>query len=332
MTVRDRAVIFHGFGGPEVLRVEEVPPRALTGREVRIDVQAFALNRADLMFIHGEHYTIPRFPSRIGSEAVGLVTEIGPEVQGLSVGDRVSSIPFFTTTDGVQGTSAVLPEDYLVHSSPELSDAEACAVWMQYLTPYFAFVDVARLEEGATALVTAASSTSGLGAVQIARLLGVRTIATTRSRHKVDLLRASGATGVVVMGEDDLAAEISRVSGGRGIAAAFDPIGGTSLSDYVDHLADGAVVLGYGTLSDLQPEVPVAAMCRARAAFHPYSMFNHVGDPGARSRGWAFVRDAIASGSLRPHVDRIFLFDEIVDAYRYMESNAQAGKIVVRVG
>src|SRR5689334_22961923 len=93
------AVVFRKYGGPEVLQVEEQEQRSLADREVRLDVLAFALNRADLMFIHGEHYTIPVFPSRIGSEAVGIVTEVADGVHEFAVGDRVTAIPFFTTTD-----------------------------------------------------------------------------------------------------------------------------------------------------------------------------------------------------------------------------------------
>lgn len=153
MSRPDSAVVFRKIGGPEVLAVEDASPRPLAENDVRINVAAFALNRADLMFIHGEHYTVPVFPSRIGSEAVGTVTEIGGNVTAFNIGDRVTSIPFFTTTDGVQGTTAVLPADYLTLAPPELSDAEACSVWMQYLTSYFAFAEVADLGSEDTVLV-----------------------------------------------------------------------------------------------------------------------------------------------------------------------------------
>jgi NADPH:quinone reductase-like Zn-dependent oxidoreductase len=180
-------------------------------------------------------------------------------------------------------------------------------------------------------LITAAASSAGLGALQLARVLGLRTIATTRTPDKLELLRRNGATSAVVIGTCDIGEEIDRVSGGRGLAAAFDPVGGTSLAGYVDHLAKGATVFGYGTLSDRLPVIPVAGMCRAQAVFHPYSMFNHVVDPQQRARGCKVVLDAIAAGELRPTIDRVFEFDQVVDAYHYMESNQQAGKIVVRV-
>lgn len=145
---------------------------------------------------------------------------------------------------------------------------------------------------------------------------------------KAEILRESGATAVVV-GDAGLARAISRASEGKGLRAAFDPLGGDSLARYVDHLAPGATVFGYGTLTDRQPVVPAAAMCRARAVFHPYSMFNHVSDPGQRARGTALVGEAIRSGRLRPRVDRVFDFGHVTDAYRYLRSGSQAGKIVV---
>ncbi|SDS80250.1 zinc-dependent alcohol dehydrogenase family protein [Microterricola viridarii] len=320
----------HEFGGPEVLRVVECADAPLGPGEVRYDVGAFALNRADLMFLRGEHYTIPSFPSRIGQEAAGVVTELGEGVTAFQLGDRVTALPFFTSTHGVQGTSAVTPAEYLTRVPAALDLEQGTAIWMQYLTSWFAFVEVARLRPDDTVLITAAASSAGLGALQIARLLGVRAIATVRSAAKADLVRAQGADAVVVTGRDDLSAAVRDVSGGAGIAASFDPIGGRSLFDYADLLAEGATVLAYGTLSDEQPSVPVAAMVRANAVFHPYSMFNHMREPGQRARAVAAISAALETGRLAPIIDRVFDFHELIDAYRYMESNAQNGKIVVR--
>jgi NADPH:quinone reductase-like Zn-dependent oxidoreductase len=115
------------------------------------------------------------------------------------------------------------------------------------------------------------------------------------------------------------------------VRVAFDPVGGESLGTYVDHLAPNAVIFGYGTLSDLQPVIPMAAMCRTQSVFHPYSMFNHVGRADERRRGVDFILQGISSGALRPRVDRVFAFDQVLDAYRYMESNEQSGKIVVEI-
>ena len=319
------------FGGPDKLIISEIDDAPLERDEVRYRVEAFALNRADLMFMRGQHYTVPIFPSRIGQEAAGVVTEIGAGVTRFAVGDHVTAIPFHTMKHGVQGESAVTPEDYLTLVPENVDSVTAGAIWMQYLTPWFAFVELAKLDRGDTVLITAAASSAGLGAIQIAKLLGLRTVVTVRNPAKAALLEAQGADAVVVSGQDDLAEAVKRVSGGAGIAASFDPIAGDSLDGYVDLLARGAVVISYGALSEQQPVVPLAAMVRANAKFYPYSMFNHVIEPEQLLRACTEISAALASGDLRPVIDRVFDFDQLLDAYRYMESNAQMGKIVVQV-
>jgi len=202
---------------------------------------------------------------------------------------------------------------------------------MQYLTSYFAFAETANLGCRDTVLVTAAASSAGLGAIEIARALGAKVVATTRSEKKRSLLLEAGANEVALVGVDDLGEVIDRTTDGKGVRVAFDPVGGESLGTYVDHLAPNAVIFGYGTLSDLQPVIPMAAMCRTQSVFHPYSMFNHVGRADERRRGVDFILKRISSGALRPRVDRVFAFDQVLDAYRYMESNEQSGKIVVEI-
>lgn len=319
------------FGGPEKLQVNVIEAPPIAADEVRYAVEAFALNRADLMFMFGEHYTVPTFPSRIGQEAAGVVTEVGADVTKFQVGDRVTAIPFHTLQHGVQGDSAITPERYVTTVPAGLEAPHATSIWMQYLTPWFAFAEATTLTPGQTVLITAAASSAGLGAVQIASMLGLRSIATIRTPEKEAIVRAQGATDVVVVGRDNLAQAVQRVSEGAGIAAAFDPIGGDSLHAYSALLAHGAIVFGYGTLSDVQPVVPIADMVRAAATFHPYSMFNHVVHDEQLQRAITAIKSGLEAGTLKPVIDRVFPFTQLIDAYRYMETNKQIGKIVVEV-
>ncbi|WP_309130760.1 alcohol dehydrogenase catalytic domain-containing protein [Brevibacterium sp.] len=322
---------FSEFGGPERLRVVDVDDPPLAPDEVRYEVRAFALNRADLMFLAGEHYTVPQFPTRIGQEAAGVVTEVGSAVSRFQIGDRVSALPFHTLCHGNQGRTAVTPEDYLAPLTDGIDFIHGTSIWMQYLTAWFAFTEAADLKWGDTVLVRAAASSAGLGALQIAQLLGLKTVATIRTAAKRDLVLEHGANAVVIDGVDDLDAVSQEISLGRGFAASFDPIAGDSLFDYAHLLGPDAIVLGYGTLSDAQPVVPVAAMARVRARFHPYSMYNHVGDPHQRERAVAAISAALNGGQLSPLVDRVFEFADFAGAYEHMLSNQQSGKIVVQV-
>lgn len=124
-------------GGAEHLSIDEVDVPKPGPGEVRFKVSAFALNRADILYIGGEHYTELKLPSRVGSEAAGVVDAVGPGVESHAVGDRVSSIPFFTAqTDryGVQGEYAIVPAPFLAQWPEGFSAVEGCSVWMQYLT------------------------------------------------------------------------------------------------------------------------------------------------------------------------------------------------------
>ena len=205
-----RVLSFSCFGGPEVLEFTD---------EVRFKVAAFALNRADLLMMAGHHYTLPDFPSRLGSEACGEVVEVGSEVTSFKVGDRVSSIPFHTTEHGVQGEYATVPQGFLTAWPDGLSAQEACAVWMQYLTAYFPFCEIKTLKQGDSVLIAEATSSAGQGAIQIAKALGVNVIATTRTTDKVAYLHSIGVDSVIVTSEtENLADAILTVTDQRGVA------------------------------------------------------------------------------------------------------------------
>lgn len=200
-------------------------------REVRFKVEAFALNRADILYITGEHYTELKLPSRVGSEAAGIVDAVGPG-SSPKVGDRVSSVPFFTTQSDLplmfRGSSpSSQPSDYLAPppSVEGYSATEACSVWMQYLTAYFALKTVGGLSRHMNVLITAAASSAGVGAIQMAKALGATAIATTRSSDKEAFLKKVGADHVIItrLGTD-FAPEIRKLTDGRGVDVVFDPV------------------------------------------------------------------------------------------------------------
>lgn len=121
-----KVIQFHKYGGSDVIEINKIKLQNLKDDEVRFKVTAFALNRADLLFINGHHYTLPEFPSRIGSEATGIVEKIGKNVTNFKIGDVVTSIPFYSSKHGVQGEYAIIPEKCLTHSPSNLTKTEAC--------------------------------------------------------------------------------------------------------------------------------------------------------------------------------------------------------------
>lgn len=325
-----KAIIFNKIGGPEVLHIEEIELLPPGPDEVRIKVSAFALNRADLLLMYGLHYTTASFPSKIGSEASGIVDAVGENVSKLNVGDRVSTIPFHTAIHGVQGEYATVPAQFITAWQEGLSATEACSVWMQYLTAYFPFNEITQIGESDWVLIAAASSSAGQGAMQLARAQGAKVIATTRTNKKQNLLLELGADQVIVTEEEpDIAARILELTEGKGVKLAYDPIGGHFTSQYAEAMAWHGVIILYGVLAGTSTDIPIVPMVRRAAVLHPYSMFNHVSEPDQLRRGIQFISEKIKEGLLRPRIDRVFPYSEAIEAYHYMESNQQSGKIVV---
>jgi NADPH:quinone reductase-like Zn-dependent oxidoreductase len=333
MTETVSVVRLCGIGLPvDVLRLERMErPEPRTG-EVGISVKAFALNRADWLYARGWHYTKPVVGSRIGSECAGVVESIGPGVTRFRPGDRVASVPFDTSAYGVHGEYAIVPERYTAPWPLDLSAIEATSIWMQYLTAYFAFVEVGALRVGDHVLITAASSSAGLGAAQIAKLCGAHVTATTRSHSKVQPILEAGADVVLVVEEQmDLSAAILQATNGAGVRLVYDPVAGPFMRRYLPAMSMHARIFIYGLLSGAPTELDIVALVRRAAIVHPYSMFNHVCDPEQLERGIAFVLDAITRRGLRPRVGQIFPFHRTIDAYRELDADSHFGKLVVDV-
>ena len=327
-----KAVLFDELGGADVMRVAEVPDLEPGEGEVRIKVEALGLNRAEILFREGFYHDKPVFPSRIGYEACGAIDAVGPGVEDLAVGDRVSTIPCFSMVEhGVCGEQAVVPAFAAARYPDNLSPAEGASIWMQYFTAYGALIEFGGVKEGHTVLLTAASSSVGVAAIQIAKSVGARVIATTRGAGKKDFILGAGADHAVVTDDEDLAERVMDITGGAGADVTFDPVVGSSLAKLADAAAYQGTIFLYGRLSPEAAEIPLFPALRRGLTFRCYTIMEITKFPEKRERGKKFIYDGLASGALRPIIARTFPLDDTVGAYKYMESNQQMGKIVVEV-
>lgn len=328
-----RIVRFHRLGGPEVLQIDtlDVPPPG--PGEVRINVKALGLNRAEAMFRQGQYLEDPKLPSRLGYEAAGIVDSVGPGVERFQPGDAVSTIPAFSQGKyGVYGDVATVPEAAVAKHPPNLSWAEAAASWMQYLTAYGALIDIGRLTAGEFVLIPAASSSVGLAAIQIANLVGATPIALTRKSDKRDALLKFGAKHVIATEEQDLVAVVRQLTGGKGARMAFDPVGGPTISKLMAALAPHGLLFEYGALSPEPTPLPLLELLGRNLTVRGYVLFEISTDPERLAPAEMFVVDGLANGKLKPVIAKTFTsLDQIVAAHRYLESNQQIGKIVVTV-
>ncbi|GGX28274.1 zinc-dependent alcohol dehydrogenase family protein [Streptomyces noursei] len=328
-----RTVRFHEVGGPEVLRLEDVEVGEPGPDEVAIRVEAIGLNRAEVMFRSGQYIEpVKQFPTGLGSEAAGVIDAVGAHVTGFEIGAPVSVVPAFSMNDyGVYGERVIVPAAAVVHRPEGLDAIAGAAVWMPYLTSYGALVEVGALRAGDTVVITAASSSVGLAAIQTALRVGAVPIATTRTAAKKDALLAAGAAHVVVTEEEDVVARVLGLTGGRGAELVFDAIAGPGVMELAKAVAAGGTLMEYGVLSGEPTPYPGIALGMPALNMRTYTLFETTGDPQRLRRGEAFVASGLRSGAFKPVVDRVFDLDEIVEAHRYMEAGAQVGKIVVRV-
>jgi NADPH:quinone reductase len=327
-----RVVRFHQTGGPEVLQIEDVDIGAPGPGELRIRVRALGLNRAESMFRSGMYLEDPKFPAKLGYEAAGTVDAIGTGVDGFAIGDKVSTIPGFSMNQyGVYGEQAIIPASAAVKHPANLSWEQAAAIWMQYMTAYGALLDVAPINAGDAVLITAASSSVGLAAIQIVNAAGAVSIATTRTNAKRDALLGLGAQHVVATEEQDLIEEVKRITNGKGARVTFDPVAGAGVETLAQAAAQNGIIILYGALAPSATPFPLFEALRKGLTLRAYTLFEIVSDPARMAKGKQYVLDGLASGKLKPAIAKTFPFDKIVEAHRYMESNEQIGKIVVTV-
>jgi NADPH:quinone reductase-like Zn-dependent oxidoreductase len=328
-----KIVRFEHTGGPEVLKLFEEPLATPGKGEVRLRVEALGLNRAEAMFRAGVYLEAANLPSRLGYEAAGVVDAVGPGVTNVKVGDRVSTIPAFGLGSyGVYGESAVVPA-MAVASYPEtFSPEQGAAIWMKFITAWMGLVDKGQLRKGQVALITAASSSVGLAAIQIAKATGATAIAVTRRAAKKPRLLQAGADHVVITEQEDLAKRVAEITGGNGAHVIFDPISGPFVETLAQAAAHGGKLIVYGLLDMRPTPYPLFAAFQKSIWMHAFVLFEYTTNPALLEPAKRYVHDGLKSGALKPIIDpRPFRLDQIADAHRYLESNEQFGKIVVKV-
>jgi NADPH:quinone reductase-like Zn-dependent oxidoreductase len=327
-----RIVRFHRIGGPEVLQIDTIDVPAPGKGEVRIAVKALGLNRAESMFRQDQYLEHPELPSKLGYEAAGTIESVGPGVEGLKVGDAVSTIPSFSQKQyGVYGDLALVPATAVAKHPSSLSWSEASAIWMQYVTAYGALIDIAKVTAGDVVLIPAASSSVGLAAIQIANLVGATPVALTRTHAKREELTKLGARHVIATEEQDLVAEVMKITSGKGARVTFDPVGGPTITKLASAASPGGIIFEYGALAPEPTPLPLFEVLGKSLTIRGYLMFEIVSVPSRLDAAKKLIIDGLASGNLKPLIAKTFPFDQIVEAHRYLESNQQLGKVVVTI-
>jgi NADPH:quinone reductase-like Zn-dependent oxidoreductase len=327
-----RTIKFARAGGPEVLEFIDERIVAPASHEVRINVKAIGLNRTETMRRNDAYVESVKFPAGLGYEAAGIVEAVGKDVTGLAVGDAVSTIPAFSMNDYfTYGEVILIPEHALVKHPDWLSFAEAASIWMMFVTAYGALILDAEVTADDFVIIPAASSSVGLAAIQLTNYAGGIPIALTRTSEKTDRLLGAGAKYVIATDEVDLVKEVMRITEGNGARVVFDPVGGPNFPRLVAALAYQGVIYVYGTLDDRETPLPILQMLRKMPTIKAYSLWHISTNEARRKAAVDYLLKGFRTGALMPVIDRTFVFDEMAEAHRYLESNSQFGKIVVTV-
>ncbi|MEO8503811.1 MAG: NAD(P)H-quinone oxidoreductase [Acidobacteriota bacterium] len=312
-------------GKPKPQLVEVADPRPARG-EVLVDVQATALNHADLLQIRGQ-YPPPAGESTVpGLECSGLIAELGAGVSGFLPGDRVMAL----LGGGGHASRVAIPVGQLMALPDRLSFAEGAALPEACLTAWTNLVHEGGLRPGETVLVTGATGGMGTMAVEIANQLGARVLAAGRDRGRLENLRGLGADGYVLL-DETLTAEALALTGGRGVDLIFDLVGGRFLPDLIRSLAVGGRLTQVGLLAGRSAQLELYDLMSRRAR-----LIGSVLRPRSRTEKAALVRGfaafglpRLADGRLRPVVDRIMPFERIIEAYGVLAAGGVSGKIVL---
>ena len=330
------------YGAPDVFEMRTAPDPTPGAGEVRIKVRAAGVNFADVLARLGLYPDAPKLPMVVGYEVVGHVDEIGRAVTGISEGDRV----FALTRFGGYADAVVVPAAQAFRVPDSLSDAEAAAVPVNYLTAALALYRMAALNVGETVLVHNAGGGVGIAATQLARLRRA-TVIGTASAFKHDALRRFGVDHVIDYRHADVADEIRKITRGRGVDVILDPIGGRSFTSSYRLLAPLGRLVIFG-LSAAAPNERrswwhVLRAWSSTPRFDPLSMINrnrgvfglHLGRLWEERPQLSPLIDLLVSElsaeRLTPVVARTFALDHVADAHRFIQSRSNIGKVVLTV-
>jgi NADPH:quinone reductase-like Zn-dependent oxidoreductase len=331
-TATAKIVRFHSLGGPEVLEIQEEPIPEPGKGEVRLNVKAIGLNRAEVMYRLGRYLEQPALPSKLGYEAAGVVAAVGPDVDKSWLGKKASTVPAFLMTQyGVYGEVAIVPASALAVYPEKLTPEEGASIWMQYLTAYGALIAHAQITKGDFVIITAASSSVGIAAIEMVNAEGAISIATTRTSKKKAALLDVGAAHVIATGEEDFLARVKQITSSQGARVIFDPIAGKGIELLAQAASVGGTIFEYGALALEPTPFPLFAALGKGLSIRGYTLREVFAIPKLREKAEKYVFDQINAGKFKPLVDRVFPLSQIVEAHRYMESNEQIGKIVVTV-
>jgi NADPH:quinone reductase len=324
-----KAVLCKEYGPPESLAVEEVDdPKAGDGQVV-IDVKACAVNFPDVLIIQNLYQFQPPLPFSPGAEVAGVVSAVGPGVDGVTIGDRVLA----STGWGGLAERIAVGTGSLIPVPDGLDFGAASAFLYAYGTSHYALKDRARLQAGDTLVVLGAAGGVGLAAVELGVLMGATVIAAASSDDKLALCQEYGASTTINYATEDLKARIRELTGGVGADVVYDPVGGQYSEPALRSTAWGGRFLVIGFAAGQIPSIPLNLTLLKGCDIVGVFWGAFVGRfPEHHRRNVEELMGWWHDGKLRPHVSSTYPLDRAAEAIRELADRKAKGKVVVTVG
>ena len=324
-----RAVLCREYGPPESLKVEDVDDPVAGEGQVVIDVKACAVNFPDVLIIQNLYQFKPPLPFSPGAEVAGVVSSVGPGVDGVSVGDRV----FASTGWGGLAEKIAVDAGSLIPIPEGIDFAPASSFLYAYGTSHYALKDRARLEPGETLVVLGAAGGVGLAAVDLGAVMGATVIAAASSDDKLELCREYGATMTINYATEDLKSRIRDLTGGTGADVVYDPVGGPYSEPALRSTAWEGRFLVVGFAAGEIPAIPLNLALLKGCDIVGVFWGAFVGrEPDRHRRNVEELIGWWREGKLRPHVSSTYPLERAAEAIRELADRKAKGKVVVTVG
>ncbi len=324
-----KAVLCKAFGPPESLVIEEVEPLKPGKGQVVINVKACGVNFPDALIIQGKYQSKPPFPFIPGSEVAGIIQELGEGVDTINVGTRVMG---FIGMGGF--AEEVVADASLIIPMPRALDfTTASAFLLTYGTSHHALKDRAQIQPGETLLVLGAAGGVGLAAVEIGKAMGARVIAAASSEEKLKVCKQHGADEVINYSTEDLRDRIKKLTGGKGVDVAFDPLGGSYSEPILRSMAWGGRFLVIGFASGDIPRIPLnLPLLKVYSIVGVFWGAFMERDPKHGRENIHELITWINEGKLKPYVSATYPLEHVADALNDLMERKVTGKAVLVTG
>ena len=319
-----KAIQIHDTGGPEVLKLAELPIPQPGPGQVLIRVEAVGVNFIEIYFRKGTYKAA--LPFTPGSEAAGTVEELGPGVTGFAAGDAVASVSVL----GSYAEYALVPAASLVKVPAGLSMQQAAAALLQGMTAHYLSHSTYPLKAGDTALIHAGAGGVGLLLTQMASRLGARVITTVSTAAKAKLSREAGAADVILYMEKDFVEEVKRLTNGKGVDVVYDSVGKTSFEGSLNCLRPRGLLALFGASSGPVPPFDLIQLSGKGSLFitRP-TLWHYVATRAELEWRAGDVLGWTAKGELKLRTEFVYPLSEAAQAQIDLEARKTTGKILL---